>query len=99
TRSRTTIPQAPPVNLTYHIEEGPQTTVRRILYSGYEHTRLNVLHREVEVKENAPLREGQVVESQRRLYTLGVFTRVPIEPQNPAGTDRDKDLVVLVEEA
>jgi outer membrane protein assembly factor BamA len=99
TDSKAIISQAPPVNLTYHIEEGPQTMVRRILYSGYEHTRLNVLHREVEVKENAPLREGQVVESQRRLYNLGVFNRVTIEPQNPTGTDRDKDLVVLVEEA
>jgi outer membrane protein insertion porin family len=53
----------------------------------------------VQVKENAPLREGQVVETQRRLYNLGVFNRVTIEPQNPTGTDRDKDLVVLVEEA
>ena len=95
----TNIPQAEPVRLTYRIEEGPQTRVRRILYSGYEHTRLNVIRREVEVKTDAPLREGQVVESQRRLYNLGVFNRVTIEPQNPAGTDRDKDLVVLVEEA
>src|SRR6202047_4645862 len=31
--SKTVIPQAPPVNLTYHIEEGPQTRVRRILHS------------------------------------------------------------------
>jgi outer membrane protein assembly factor BamA len=97
--SKTVIPQAPPVRLTYHIEEGPQTMVRRILYSGYEHTRANVIHREVQVKENEPLREGQVVETQRRLYNLGVFNRVTIEPQNPTGTDRDKDLVVLVEEA
>jgi outer membrane protein insertion porin family len=97
--SKTVIEQAPPVRLTYRIQEGPQTTIRRILYSGYEHTRANVLHREVQVKENAPLREGQVVESQRRLYNLGVFNRVTIEPQNPTGTDRDKDLVVLVEEA
>jgi outer membrane protein insertion porin family len=99
TPSKTVIQQAPPVTLTYHIEEGPQTKVRRILYSGYAHTHANVLHREVQVKENEPLREGQVVESQRRLYNLGVFNRVTIEPQNPTGTDRDKDLVVLVEEA
>jgi outer membrane protein insertion porin family len=97
--SKAVIPQAPPVKLTYHIEEGPQTMVRRILYSGYEHTHANVIHREVQVKEHEPLREGQVVETQRRLYNLGVFNRVTIEPQNPTGTDRDKDLVVLVEEA
>ncbi len=93
------IEQAEPVRLTYHIDEGPQTTVRRILYSGYEHTREGVIRREVDVLPNKPLRQGQVVESQRRLYNLGVFNRVTIEPQNPTGTDRDKDLVVLVEEA
>ena len=93
------IEQAEPVRLTYRIDEGPQTTVRRILYSGYEHTHEGVLRREVEVVPNKPLRQGQVVESQRRLYNLGVFNRVTIEPQNPTGTDRDKDLVVLVEEA
>ncbi len=97
--STTGIQQAEPVRLTYRIEEGPQTRVRHILYSGYEHTHLGVIQREVEVKTDAPLREGQVVESQRRLYNLGVFNRVTIEPQNPSGTDRDKDLVVLVEEA
>jgi outer membrane protein assembly factor BamA len=93
------IEQAEPVRLTYHIAEGPQTTVRKILYSGYAHTRLGVIRREVEVKPDAPLRQGQVVESQRRLYNLGIFNRVTIEPQNPTGTDRDKDIVVLVEEA
>ena len=87
------------MRLTYRIDEGPQTTVRRILYSGYEHTKHGVIRREVEVVPNKPLRQGQVVESQRRLYNLGVFNRVTIEPQNPTGTDRDKDLVVLVEEA
>jgi outer membrane protein assembly factor BamA len=58
-----------------------------------------VIRREIRVKPNAPLREGDVVESQRRLYNLGIFNRVTIEPQNPNGTDRDKDVVVLVEEA
>lgn len=51
------------------------------------------------MKEGAPLREGEVVESQRRLYNLGIFNRVTIEPQNPDGSDPDKDIVVLVEEA
>jgi len=31
-----------------------------------------------------------VVESQRRLYNLGVFNRVTIEPQNPNGTDPER---------
>jgi outer membrane protein insertion porin family len=93
------IEQATPVRLVFHIEEGPQTRVRRILLTGYNRTRPGVIRREVRVKPDEPLREGEVVESQRRLYNLGIFNRVTIEPQNPAGSDPDKDLVVLVEEA
>ena len=46
-----------------------------------------------------PLREGDVVESQQKLYNLGIFNRVTIEPQNANGSDPEKDVVVLVEEA
>src|SRR5690348_7133623 len=91
--------QADAVRLVYHIQEGPQTRVRAVLISGYEHTRSGVIRREVRIKPQEPLREGEVVESQRRLYNLGVFNRVTIEPQNPTGTDVDKDIAVLVEEA
>ena len=87
------------VTLVYQIEEGPQTRVRRILLTGYNHTRPGVIRREIRVQEQAPLREGEVVESQRRLYNLGVFNRVTIQPQNPSGMDTNKDVVVLVEEA
>ena len=98
-KSKPEAAQAAPVRLVYHITEGPQTRVRRILLSGYSRTRTKVIQREIRVKTGAPLREGDVVESQRRLYNLGVFNRVTIEPQNPDGSDPEKDIVVLVEEA
>src|SRR5207245_8240613 len=91
--------QADEVRLVYRIQEGPQTRVRRILIGGYEHTRPGVIRREVHIRVKEPLREGDVVESQRRLYNLGVFNRVTIEPQNPNGTNPEKDIAVLVEEA
>lgn len=97
--SKTSIQQAEAVRLVYRIQEGPQTRVRRILIGGYRHTRPGVIHREVHIKVKEPLREGDVVESQRRLYNLGVFNRVTIEPQNPNGTNPEKDIAVLVEEA
>jgi outer membrane protein insertion porin family len=97
--SKPAIEQADAVRLVYRIEEGPQTRVRQIFTGGYEHTRPGVINREVHIKVKEPLREREVVESQRRLYNLGVFNRVTIEPQNPNGTDPDKDIAVLVEEA
>ncbi len=97
--SKPAIEQADAVRLVYHIQEGPQTRVRRLLIGGYQHTRPGVIHREVHIKVREPLRQGDVVESQRRLYNLGVFNRVTIEPQNPTGTNPEKDIAVLVEEA
>ncbi len=87
------------VRLIYKIHEGPQVHVRQVLLTGYDHTRPGVIRREVQVKPPEPLREGKVVDTQRRLYNLGIFNRVTIAPQNPAGSDQDKDIVVLVEEA
>src|SRR6266851_1890360 len=78
--SKPAIEQAEAVRLVYQIQEGPQTRVRRILIGGYQHTRPGLIHREVHIRVREPLREGDVVESQRRLYNLGVFNRVTIEP-------------------
>ncbi len=91
--------RAEPVNLLYKIVEGQQIRVRRVYLTGYDHTRPKVIRRDVKVKPNEPLREGEVVESQQKLYNLGIFNKVTIEPQNPNGTDPEKDIVVLVEEA
>ena len=93
------IERAEPVKLVYKIDEGPRTLVKRVFLTGYNHTRQRVIRREIKVKPSAPLREGDVVESQQKLYNLGIFNRVTIEPQNASGSDPEKDVVVLVEEA
>jgi outer membrane protein assembly complex protein YaeT len=87
------------VRLAYHITEGRQVLVARVLLSGYEHTRAGVISREVGIKAGEPLSEGAVVETQRKLYNLGIFSRVSIAPQNPEGLDENKTIVVMVDEA
>ena len=89
----------PTVGLTYHITEGRQVVVARVLLSGYEHTRPGVISREVGIRAGEPLSESNVVETQRKLYNLGVFSRVSIAPQNPDGEDEKKAIVVMVDEA
>lgn len=85
-------------NIAFKVTEGTRVNVLRVLLTGYEHTRYGVISREVQVKPGGPLREGDVVESQRRLYNLAIFNRVQIAPQNPDGSDPDKSVVVAVEE-
>ena len=91
--------EGPMVRLTYHITEGPQVLVAKVLLSGYEHTRPGVISRQVGIKAGEPLSEGTVVETQRKLYNLGIFSRVSIAPQNPEGADEKKTVVVMVDEA
>jgi outer membrane protein assembly complex protein YaeT len=91
--------KGPTVRLIYHITEGRQVLVARVLLAGYQHTRPGVISREVGIKPGEPLSEGAVVETQRKLYNLGVFSRVSIAPQNPEGEDSKKTIVVMVDEA
>ena len=86
------------MRLAYQITEGPRISVAKVLLTGYQYTRPGIIARQVVIQPNGPLREGDVVESQRQLYNMGVFTRVQIAPQNPNGSDPQKVMVVDVRE-
>jgi outer membrane protein insertion porin family len=86
------------VSLVYHVTEGKQINVAKVLLTGYQYTRPGIIMRQVAVQPGGPLREGDVAKTQRQLYNLGVFNRVQIAPQNPDGTDPDKTMVVEAQE-
>ncbi len=86
------------VRLTYQITEGRRIEVSKVLLTGYQFTRPGVIARQVQIEPGGPLREGEVVDTQRRLYNLGVFNRVTIAPQNPNGSDPLKAIVVETQE-
>ncbi len=93
------VTEQPRVAVTYHITEGEQVLISDIVIAGYDHTRRRIIGREIQLKEGQPLREGEVIETQRRLYNLGIFDRVDVAPQNPDGANTEKTLDVVVEEA
>jgi len=86
------------VSLLYHVTEGRQVDVARVLLTGYQFTRPGIIRRQVEIRAGTPLRDGDVAKTQRQLYNLGVFNRVQIAPQNPDGTDPEKAVVVEMQE-
>jgi outer membrane protein insertion porin family len=86
------------VQLVYHIREGGRVDVSRVLLAGYQYTRPGIIARQVMVKAGGPLREGDVIETQQKLYNLGIFDRVQVAPQNPQGDYPEKPVVVAVEE-
>lgn len=86
------------VNLAYQITEGPRVDVSEVLLEGYRYTRPGIIRRQVVVKPGGPLREGDVLATQQKLYNLAIFDRVQVQPQNPDGTYPKKNVVVNVEE-
>jgi len=86
-------------DVAYTIHEGERFTVNRVMVGGIEHTRDFVVNREVEVKEGQPLSQEGMLNTQTRLYNLGIFSQVDTAVQNPLGTDPQKNVLLQVREA
>jgi outer membrane protein insertion porin family len=86
-------------DLVFTIQEGERFTVNRVMVGGTEHTRDYVVQRELEVKQGEPLSQQDLLNTQTRLYNLGIFSQVDTAVQNPEGTDPQKNVLVQVEEA
>lgn len=87
------------IELAYHIVEGPQLFIDRPIVSGLVHTEPDLVQSQLLLSPDAPLSQTAMFETQRRLYDLGVFTKVDIEVQNPEGDETSKTLLVRLQEA
>ena len=87
------------VDLEFQVVPGAQDRIERIVVMGNEHTRLGLVNRELLFHEGEPLSQSAVQDSQRRLYSLGVFNQVQITPQEEPDSDAGKTLLVGLEES
>jgi outer membrane protein insertion porin family len=83
--------------VTLRVAAGTRTSVDAIVISGLEQTREAVVRRELLVKEGEPLGLQKVLESQRRLASLGLFESVSIS-ELEAGDDGRRTLLVQARE-
>jgi outer membrane protein assembly complex protein YaeT len=87
------------MDVTYTISEGERFTVDRVMVAGTEHTRDYIVQRELRVHAKDPLSQQDLLDTQTRLYDLGIFSQVDTAVQNPEGTDPQKNVLVQVQEA
>ena len=73
--------------------------MNRVMVAGTEHTRDYVVQRELQVQSADPLSQQDLLNTQTRLYDLGIFSQVDTAVQNPDGTDPQKNVLVQVQEA
>jgi outer membrane protein insertion porin family len=86
-------------DVTFNLQEGEEFTVNRVMLAGTDHTRDYIVEREIQVKQGQPLSQGDLLDTQTRLYNLGIFSQVDTAVQNPRGDDPEKNVLVQVEEA
>ena len=86
------------VDLTLQITEGVQTFVDHVIVVGNRRTSEEVIRREVLLRPGAPLGLRDLLESRRRLSSLGLFRRFDIRELDHGPAAR-RDVLVTVEEA
>jgi outer membrane protein insertion porin family len=86
-------------NVVFSIQEGEQFFVHRVMVAGLENTQNYVVQREIQVKEGQSLSQQDILDTQSKLYDLGIFTQVDTAVQNPSGNDPQKNVLVQVQEA
>ena len=87
------------VAVTYVIEEGPEAHISEIAYLGGPHTQRSFLERNTAVKSGGPVSEGQLLESEGKLYSFGVFDWAEVTPRRPITDQTQEEVLVKVHEA
>jgi len=87
------------VDVEYDVDLGPQQRIQQVAFLGDEHTRRGVINRELTIEEGQPLNQAALLESQQRLYNLGLFNQVQVTALNPNSPEAAKAVVVALEEA
>jgi outer membrane protein insertion porin family len=85
------------VDLTLEVEPGPRVRIDRILIAGLLGTREETVRRELLVHEGDILRWDRVLESHRRLISLGLFRGVVLQELDPEEPTR-RSLLITVDE-
>lgn len=87
------------VDLVYEVDRGEQTFVREVLVSGLTVTDPELVYKRIELFQGQPLSQNAMVETQRRLYDLGIFANVAMAVQNPKGEEESKYVLFQLEES
>jgi len=86
-------------DVTLSIRQGERFTVDQVMVAGLDHTRDYIVQREIQVHAGDPLSQQDLLDTQTKLYDLGIFNQVDTAVQNPEGTDPQKNVLVQVQEA
>jgi outer membrane protein assembly complex protein YaeT len=87
------------VDVVFHITEGQQIFVRKVLLTGLHYTRPKTVAKAITLHPGDPLDETALMETQRNLYDFALFSEVDTAIENPSGDEPYKTVLLQLEEA
>ncbi len=85
------------VDITFSVREGPQVRVDHVLIVGTQRTDAAVVEKQLQLHSGDPLSRDAVLDTQRRVQSLGLYRSVTISELRH-GEENRRDLLVSVEE-
>jgi outer membrane protein assembly complex protein YaeT len=87
------------VDVIFHITEGQQVFVRKVLFSGLHYTRPATIARAITLHPGDPLNQAAMMETQRNLYNFALFNEIDAAIENPSGEETSKTVLIQASEA
>lgn len=87
------------VDVVFHIHEGQQIFVRKVLLSGLHFTHPDTVAKAITLHPGDPLSQTALAETQRNLYEFALFNEVDTAIQNPTGEEPFKTVLLQTTEA
>lgn len=87
------------VNVSYAVNERQMIRIDDVVYLGQKHTRLGLIQKTANVSTEAPMRRGDLLQAESRLYDLNIFDWSSVGPKRPITDQTEETAVVKVHEA
>ena len=82
------------VDVTYNIVEHQMVRIGEVVYLGQNRTRLSLIQKTAKLSSEAPIKRGDLLEAESRLYDLNVFDWSSVGPRKPI-TDQEEESVLV----
>ena len=87
------------VDVVFHITEGQQIFVRKVLLTGLHYTRPETVAKAITLHPGDPLNQTALMETQRNLYDFALFNEIDTAIENPTGGETNKTVLLQAAEA
>jgi len=87
------------MDVVFHVNEGQQTFVRKVLVTGLNATRPSTVDRAITLHPGDPLNDTALHETQRNLYDFALFNEVDAAVVNSSGSETNKTILLHATEA